>query len=119
MELHAGDALEAGQVQIDGPGPLAKGQRRLLHDGARLYAEIRPAIGTPIRHLCMTGLARPRTPATRTVATARPDTRLEPFPRRVIRPEHIREMHHRDAFAVRLSGGFCSHRANSLPIQVP
>ena len=43
----------------------------------------------------------------------------EPFPRRVIRPEHIREMHHRDAFAVRLSGGFCSHRANSLPIQVP
>ena len=34
------DALEAGQVQIDGKDPLAQGKMRVAHDGSGLDAEI-------------------------------------------------------------------------------
>ena len=53
VQLHAGDALEAGQVQVDGVHPLAERQLRILQQRTGLDAEVGPAVRAPVGHLGM------------------------------------------------------------------
>ena len=100
FQLHGRDRFKVGQAEVNRNRPLAHRDFRPLHGGARLDAEIGPAIRAPIRHLGMAGFTGAERSAFGAVATVRPDHRFKPRGRRFLGREHVHQLNDGKSFAV-------------------
>ena len=105
VQLHAGNALEAGHLKIDRKHPFAQRNLGALKRGAdtdrKTLATVRAPIGLLFGVRRMYGF---RGAAMRAVATFRPDQRFKPFGCRIFVGKHFRELHQTDAFSVGFAG---------------
>ena len=104
VELHAGNALQGCEVQVYRPRPLAERDFGCFEQCAGANAEILAAVGAPVGHLHMGRLDRAFAVASWASPTVWPHLRFEPNPRAFIVREHVPELWHGDAVAVRFAG---------------
>ena len=109
FQLHRRNRLEGGQAQVDRDPPLPKRDFRPLHGGARLDAEVGPAIRAPIGHLGMAGFTGAERSAFGAVATVRPDHRFKPLRGGFLARKQVHQLDDGKSFAVRFSGCFLRH----------
>ena len=66
VQFHAGDTLEARQLQADGNRPPAQRDMGLMHDGPRFDREVRAAVRAAVGHIVVARIVRAGAAADRT-----------------------------------------------------
>ena len=103
-QFHGGNALEAGDFQVDGNGPLAELDVAMRQGRSRADAEVLPAVSAAVRHgLSVRNVMSVNTPTVTTTPLSVPERFLKPFGGRFLIGKHLQQLHNRDAFPVGLA----------------
>ena len=106
VELHAGNALEAGQFQVDGNGPFAQGNLGVSQCRPGSDAKVLPAVGAPVRHGFSVGsLFGPHASTMAAAPIPVPELIFKPFGRSRFIGEHFQQLNDRNALSVCFSKG--------------
>ena len=109
VQLHARHPLQARQLQVDRPHPLPQLHVRGRQRGARLHAEVRPAVRAPVGHRLVAGFRRPPAPAVPAAPLRRPQLGLEPLPGRSLVGELGGQLHQGDSLSMNPAGRLAGH----------
>ena len=112
VQLHRGDALEAGGLEVDGEDPLAERNLRAFEGGAGFDGEVGATVCAAVGRLSMAGLVCADAAAPGAATATGPHLRLEPEASGFLVGEQIAELHQRDPFAPCLAGSLVSHASS-------
>ena len=112
-KFDAGNALETGEAQIDGEGPLAHRNVRPCDQRADANRELGPAVRAPVGHrLGVRNFAGFRAATLAATASAlAPHGILKPHNRRFLSQEHAHQLNYKNAFVA----GFARDTPSSFP----